>query len=148
MFVTIWIGILTISTGKTVCASAGHEYPILRKDGGQFEVVKDPHGIAAGTMDGMKYKNYDLQLKTGDTLCVYTDGLPEATNRSNELFGLERAVNVLNNEPDAEVEELFVEMGIAVAEFVEDAPQFDDLTMLAVKIKDIPLKADAGSENA
>lgn len=148
MFVTIWIGILTISTGKTVCASAGHEYPILRKDGGQFEVVKDPHGIAAGTMGGMKYKNYDLQLNTGDTLFVYTDGLPEATNRSNELFGLERAVNVLNNEPDAEVEELFVEMGIAVAEFVEDAPQFDDLTMLAVKIKDIPLKADAGSENA
>ena len=110
--------------------------------------MKDPHGIAAGTMGGMKYKNYDLQLNTGDTLFVYTDGLPEATNRSNELFGLERAVNVLNNEPDAEVEELFVEMGIAVAEFVVDAPQFDDLTMLAVKIKDIPLKADAGSENA
>ena len=146
MFITIWIGILTISTGKTICASAGHEYPVLRKDGGQFEVVKDPHGIAAGTMGGMKYKNYDMQLNTGDTLFVYTDGLPEATNRSNELFGLERVVDVLNNEPDAEVEELFVEMGIAVAEFVEDAPQFDDLTMLAVKIKDIPLKTDTVSE--
>ena len=146
MFVTIWIGILMISTGETVCANAGHEYPILRKEGGQFEVIKDPHGVAAGTIGGMKYKNYDLQLNTGDTLFVYTDGLPEATNRSNELFGLERTINVLNQEPDAEVEDLFVEIGIAVAEFVEDAPQFDDLTMLALKIKDIPFKADAVSE--
>ncbi len=146
MFVTVWIGILTISTGETVCANAGHEYPILHKAGGEFEVVKDPHGVAAGTMGNLKYKNYDLQLNTGDTLFVYTDGLPEATNNSDELFGLDRVVEVLNREPDAEVEDLFVELGIAVAEFVEDAPQFDDLTMLSLKIKDIPAKEEKAAE--
>ncbi len=97
-------------------------------------------------MGNLKYKNYDLQLNTGDTLFVYTDGLPEATNNSDELFGLDRVVEVLNREPDAEVEDLFVELGIAVAEFVEDAPQFDDLTMLSLKIKDIPAKEEKAAE--
>lgn len=79
-----------------------------------------------------------MELHTGDTLFVYTDGLPEACNPSNEQFGLNRILDVLNSEPDAEVEDLFVNMGVAVAEFVQDAPQFDDLTMLAIKGKDIP----------
>ena len=140
MFVTIWLGILTISTGKIIAANAGHEYPILQRAGGQFEVIKDKHGFVVGSMPNIKYSEYEIDFHTGDTLFVYTDGLPESTNSANEQFGLDRILEVLNNEPDGEVEDLFVSMGVAVAEFVQDAEQFDDLTMLALKGKDIPKK--------
>ena len=140
MFVTIWLGILTISTGKIIAANAGHEYPILQRAGGQFEVIKDKHGFVVGSMPNLKYSEYEIDFHTGDTLFVYTDGLPESTNSANEQFGLDRILEVLNNEPDGEVEDLFVSMGVAVAEFVQDAEQFDDLTMLALKGKDIPKK--------
>ena len=140
MFVTIWLGILTISTGKIIAANAGHEYPILQRAGGQFEVIKDKHGFVVGSMPNLKYSEYEIDFHTGDTLFVYTDGLPESTNSANEQFGLDRILEVLNNDPDGEVEDLFVSMGVAVAEFVQDAEQFDDLTMLALKGKDIPKK--------
>jgi len=140
MFVTIWLGILTISTGKIIAANAGHEYPILQRAGGQFEVIKDKHGFVVGSMPNIKYSEYEIDFHTGDTLFVYTDGLPESTNSANEQFGLDRILEVLNSEPDGEVEDLFVSMGVAVAEFVQDAEQFDDLTMLALKGKDIPKK--------
>ena len=140
MFVTIWLGILTISTGKIIAANAGHEYPILQRAGGQFEVIKDKHGFVVGSMPNLKYSEYEIDFHTGDTLFVYTDGLPESTNSANEQFGLDRILEVLNSEPDGEVEDLFVSMGVAVAEFVQDAEQFDDLTMLALKGKDIPKK--------
>ena len=140
MFVTIWLGILTISTGTIIAANAGHEYPILQRAGGQFEVIKDKHGFVVGSMPNLKYSEYEIDFHTGDTLFVYTDGLPESTNSANEQFGLDRILEVLNNEPDGEVEDLFVSMGVAVAEFVQDAEQFDDLTMLALKGKDIPKK--------
>lgn len=140
MFVTIWLGILTISTGKIIAANAGHEYPILQRAGGQFEVIKDKHGFVVGSMPNLKYSEYEIDFHTGDTLFVYTDGLPESTNTANEQFGLDRILEVLNSEPDGEVEDLFVSMGVAVAEFVQDAEQFDDLTMLALKGKDIPQK--------
>ena len=138
MFITIWHGILAISTGKIIASNAGHECPILRSDGGEFKLFKDRHGVVAGSVPNLKYTEYEMELHTGDTLFVYTDGLPEACNPSNEQFGLNRILDVLNSEPDAEVEDLFVNMGVAVAEFVQDAPQFDDLTMLAIKGKDIP----------
>ena len=140
MFVTIWLGILTISTGKIIAANAGHEYPILQRAGGQFEVIKDKHGFVVGSMPNIKYSEYEIDFHTGDTLFVYTDGLPESTNSANEQFDLDRILEVLNSEPDGEVEDLFVSMGVAVAEFVQDAEQFDDLTMLALKGKDIPKK--------
>ena len=140
MFVTIWLGNLTISTGTIIAANAGHEYPILQRAGGQFEVIKDKHGFVVGSMPNLKYSEYEIDFHTGDTLFVYTDGLPESTNSANEQFGLDRILEVLNNEPDGEVEDLFVSMGVAVAEFVQDAEQFDDLTMLALKGKDIPKK--------
>lgn len=133
MFVTVWFGVLTISTGQLTAANAGHEYPVVRT-GDAFELYKDKHGFVIGGMEGMSYKEYELALKKGDTLFLYTDGVPEATNAENELFGTDRMLTALNKAPDALPENLLNNVQKAVDEFVGEAPQFDDLTMLAVKL--------------
>ena len=134
MFVTVWLGILTISTGKIVAANAGHEYPIIRKANGQFEVYKDRHGFVIGGMENVKYREYEMTLEKGGTLFLYTDGVPEAMNTSKEMFGLDRMLEVLNRDPDADSQTLLTRMTEAVNEFAGEEPQFDDLTMLAVRI--------------
>ena len=132
MFVTVWLGILEISTGKLTCTNAGHEYPIIGS-GGRFELLKDKHSMAVGAVPGVKYKSYELQLNKGDTVFVYTDGAAEATNASEEMFGADRITQALNTVPDGSPQELIGTVTKAVNDFVKDAPQFDDLTMLCLK---------------
>ncbi|MCR4646224.1 MAG: PP2C family protein-serine/threonine phosphatase [Oscillospiraceae bacterium] len=130
LFVTVWLAIIQLSTGKGVAANAGHEHPALRHVNGQFELVKYRHSPAVATMEGMLFKEHEFQLQPGDTLFVYTDGVPEATNSRNELFGEERMLTALNRVPGAPPSELLKNVKAAVAEFVGEAPQFDDMTML------------------
>ncbi len=132
MFVTVWLGILDIETGKLTCASAGHEYPMLNVNG-KFELLKDKHGMPVGTMDIAKYKEYEITLKKGDSIFVYTDGVAEATNAQNELFGTERTIEALNKDPDCAPTDTLKNVRSAVDGFVKEAPQFDDLTMLCLK---------------
>ena len=134
MFVTVWFGVLEISTGKIKAANAGHEYPLIRKPGGQFELFKDKHGFVIGGMEGMKYKEYEFTIEKGGTLFLYTDGVAEATNARNELFGTDRMLEALNTDAAAAPKTLLTNMKRAVDDFVGDAPQFDDLTMLGVKL--------------
>ncbi len=134
MFVTVWFGVLEISTGKVTAANAGHEYPIIKKADGGFELFKDKHGFVIGGMDGMRYKEYEFRLEKGGTLFLYTDGVAEATNANNELFGTDRMLEALNKDSEASPKELLTNMKTAVDEFVGEAPQFDDLTMLGVKL--------------
>jgi len=134
MFVTLWLGILEISTGKVVAANAGHEYPMIKREGKGFEVFKDKHGFVIGGMEGMKYKEYEFTLGKNDTLFLYTDGVAEATNKDNVLFGTERMLNALNKEPDARPDVLLKNMKQSIDEFVGETDQFDDLTMLAVTL--------------
>lgn len=133
MFVTVWLGILTISTGHIVYANAGHEFPAICRAGGSFELIKDKHGFVLGGLENMQYKESELTLEFNDCLFVYTDGVPEATNASNELFGTTRMIDALNIQPSAEPDVLLNNTRMAVDEFVKDAPQFDDLTMLAIR---------------
>ena len=135
MFVTVWLGILELSTGRLTAANAGHEYPTIKRAGGKFELFKDPHGFVIGGMPGMKYKEYRLDLNPGDKLFVYTDGVPEATNAQKQLFGTDRMLGALNESPDAAPEELLRNVRGAVDRFVMDAEQFDDLTMLCLEYK-------------
>ena len=135
MFVTVWVGILEISTGKLTASNAGHEYPVLRSAGGSFALYKDKHGFVIGGMEGMRYKNYELQLAPGDKLFVYTDGLPEAANIGKEMFGTERMLAALNEDPDSSPERVLKRVGSAVDRFVLDAEQFDDLTMLCLEYR-------------
>lgn len=132
MFVTVWLGILEISTGRLVAANAGHEYPAICYGDGRYELYKDRHGFVIGGMSGMKYKNYELTLTPGARLFVYTDGIPEATSRDNELFGTDRMVEALNKNPSADPCETLKNVRSAVDGFVKDAEQFDDMTMLCL----------------
>ena len=133
MFVTVWIGILEISTGKLTAANAGHEYPALMRNNGEFELLKDKHGLVVGGMEGTRYKEYELQLLPGDKLFVYTDGLPEASDSENHMFGTERMLATLNQRKNATPDELIKGTYGAVGDFVKDAEQFDDLTMLCME---------------
>ena len=135
MFVTVWLGMLELSTGKVRAANAGHEYPILRKANGEFELFKDKHGFVIGGMEGVRYKEYEFLLEKGGTLFLYTDGVAEATNANNVLFGTERMLLALNQDPQAAPKTLLSNMRQAVDAFVGDAPQFDDMTMLCVKLR-------------
>ena len=154
MFVTVWMGILEISTGKLRAANAGHEYPVVKLGDGGFALLKDKHGFVIGGMGGVRYREYELQLSPGDKLFLYTDGVPEATNAKNELFGSERMIAALNEDPNAGPEEVLKNVRRAVDDFVEDAEQFDDLTMLCLAYRGVkeekPVKemtVDATVEN-
>ena len=133
MFVTLWLGILEISTGLLSAANAGHEYPCLMHKNRAFILLKDPHGLVLGAMDKTEYRSYEIQLVPGDTVFLYTDGVTEAMNAENEEFGLERMVDALNLELDVPVAKLVDNVRGAVGAFVGDAPQADDITMMVLR---------------
>ena len=135
MFVTVWLGILELSTGKLTAANAGHEFPALMPADGKFTLYRDNHGFVIGGMEGMKYKEYEIQLTPGAKLFLYTDGVPEATNAAGELFGTERMLEALNSDANAEPEQILKNVRTYVDGFVKDAEQFDDLTMLCVEYR-------------
>ena len=135
MFVTVWLGILEISTGRLNAANAGHEYPAICKKDGSFELYKDKHGFVIGGMPGVRYKEYALQMEPGDKIFVYTDGVPEATAGSGEMFGAERMTAALNTCADGRPEVILRRVRSAVDDFVGDAEQFDDLTMMCLEYK-------------
>ena len=137
MFVTVWIGILEISTGKLVCANAGHEYPAIMRRGGSFELYKDKHGFVLAGMEGSKYREYELVLSAGDRLFVYTDGVAEATDSNNNLYGTDRMIDALNKAKDLSSRELLESLHKDIDSFVGLADQFDDITMLSIQIKQV-----------
>ena len=133
MFITAWIGILDIRTGLMKCANAGHEYPMIKREGGDYELFKDKHSAAVAVMEGMKFKEYELQLNRGDTIFVYTDGLPEGINKDKVQFGTERTLEVLNKNKDVSMERLLPRVSRELHDFVGDEVQFDDETMVGFK---------------
>ncbi len=135
MFVTVWLGVLEISTGKLTAANAGHEYPVLKRADGGFELVKDKHGFVIGGMEGIRYKEYELTMEPGGKLFLYTDGVPEATDADQQLFGTERMLAALNGEPEASPVQVLKNVRQSVDGFVKEAEQFDDLTMLCLEYK-------------
>ena len=133
MFVTVWLGILDLDTGDVIAANAGHEYPALRKSGGKYELMKDKHGFVVGGLEGVKYKNYEFRMEKGDSLFLYTDGVPEANNADGELFGADRMIDALNVDISATPDDTLSNVKRKVQVFVGDADQFDDLTMLCLR---------------
>ncbi len=132
MFVTAWVGIVELSTGIMTAANAGHEYPILKTDG-EFELLRDKHGFVLGGMETARYTEYTVQLKKGDRVFVYTDGIAEASDAQKKMFGTDRIVEALNSGPDGTAREVLVNVGETVDRFVGDVEQFDDMTMLSFR---------------
>ncbi|MBQ6494340.1 MAG: PP2C family protein-serine/threonine phosphatase [Erysipelotrichaceae bacterium] len=135
MFVTVWFAIIDVQTGKGMAANAGHEHPVLRHKDGAYELIEYRHSLAVAAFDGAVFKEHEFQLEPGDTIFVYTDGVPEATNANGELYGTERMLKALNNNLDLNVNQLLPAVRKDVDEFVGEAPQFDDLTMMGFYYK-------------
>lgn len=137
MFVTGWLGVLEISTGKLTAANAGHEYPVIKKADGQFEIHKDKHGFVIGGIEGTKYKEYTLEFKPGDKIFLYTDGVPEATDDKDQMFGTERMIESLNRSLGDTPEQTIKNLRADINDFVNGAEQFDDLTMMCLEYKGV-----------
>lgn len=133
MFVTVWLGILRISTGILTYANAGHESPAVQKNGGEFKLLSDKHGFVLGGLSEIKYKNSTVKLEKGDCIFLYTDGVTEATSSEKELFSAQRMLETLNLTPNALPGDLIENVKTEITSFVGDAPQFDDMTMLCAR---------------
>ncbi len=132
LFVTVWFAIIEISTGKGVAANAGHEHPAVRRAGGQWELEIYKHSPAVATMEGMHFREHEFEIHPGDCLFVYTDGVTEATNANNELFGEERLIAALNKEQVDDPKQFIKNVRDDIDTFVAEAPQFDDITTLGL----------------
>ena len=135
MFVTAWMGILNTKTGQVLFANAGHNPPLVKHADGTYEYLKSRAGFVLAGMEGVRYRKNELTLAPGDAIYLYTDGVTEATNMSEELYGEERLKKVLDEHKDEAVEKICAEVKKDVDEFVGEAPQFDDITMLAIRYK-------------
>ena len=133
MFVTAWMGFLNTETGEVTFANAGHNPPLVRHADGSFEYLKVRAGFVLAGMEGVKYRKNELQLAPSDVIYLYTDGVTEATNLNDELYGEDRLLALLNTNKEASMEELCKLVKDDVFAFAGEAPQFDDITMLALK---------------
>ena len=133
MFVTVWIAVLDLSSGRGTAANAGHEHPVLRKAGGRYELHVYRHSPVLGVIEGMRFTEHEFVMDPGDSLLVYTDGVTETSTKENELFGTGRLVKVLNEEPDASPEKILRNVHEGLQSFAAGAEQFDDITMLAFR---------------
>lgn len=132
-FVTVWLAVFDLKTGKGTAANAGHEHPVIRRANGKYELVEYKHSPPVATMRKLKFRDHEFELNPGDSLFVYTDGVPEATNSENELYGTDRMLEALNKDADASCEDILKNVSAGIDEFVAGAEQFDDITMLCFK---------------
>ena len=135
MFVTAWMGILDLTTGKMQFANAGHNPPLLKRANGGFEYLRTRAGFVLAGMEGVRYRVGELIIYPGDRLFLYTDGVPEATNTENKLYGEDRLLSFMNKNASAEATEFLPALKADIDEFVGEAPQFDDITMLMFDYK-------------
>ncbi len=131
-FVTVWLCIIEISTGKAMVSNAGHEHPAMKRRGGEYELIVYQHSPAVGIMEDLEYEEHEVVLSPGDSIFVYTDGVAEANGEDEEQFGTDRMIASLNASKDLSAKEIVTNVGQSIEEFVGGRPQFDDITMLAI----------------
>lgn len=142
MFVTAWMGILDIDTGLVTFANAGHNPPLIRRSDGSCEYLKTRPGFVLAGMESIRYRKNELQLMPGDMLYLYTDGVTEATDAANQLYGEDRLFDLLNKHGELQPQPLCENIITDVDKFTGEAPQFDDITMLCLKYSG-PQKGDS-----
>lgn len=135
-FVTAWIGIIDMRSGVMSFCDAGHENPFILHEDGNIEMLRpEKKRMPLAAMEDIQYIRYETTLKNGDLIFLYTDGVPEATNSENELYTTERLESFLRSHYSDDPEQLLCGVRKDVDTFVAGAPQFDDLTMLGLRIK-------------
>ena len=133
MFVTVWLGIINLETGIIKCANFGHEYPILMYKSGKNEIYNDPHSLPLAAFEGTKGKEYEIKLDPGDGIFLYTDGVPEAINRQNEAYGMDRLIKVLDSSSGSSMKDVLTNVKNDVEVFANGEDQFDDITLFALR---------------
>ena len=135
MFVTVWIGMINLTTGDMKCVDAGHEYPAVRRKDGDYMLLKRNHCPALGFMEEIEYTEYDLHLDSGDAIFVYTDGIPEGVNPELEQYGTWRMLYALNENKEGSERDILEAVKKDIDEFAGSADQFDDITMMGFRYK-------------
>ena len=133
MFVTVWMGYLNTKTGEVTYTNAGHNPPLIRRADGSVEYIKSRPGLVLAGMEGIRYRSNTIQLSQGDILYLYTDGVTEATDLNNELYGESRLLAVLEKESNVDVHSMCHLVKADVDAFAGKAPQFDDISMLSLQ---------------
>lgn len=134
MFVTVWLGIIDLKTGIMTAANAGHEYPCIKFGNEPYKDYHDPHGMVIGTLENLKYTDYEVQFHPGDCLFVYSDGATDALNTEEKSFGLEGVVNSLNARPFDSAKDTVESVRNDIETHATGMDQFDDTTLLAFRL--------------
>lgn len=132
LFVTAWFGILTLSSGELISANAGHEYPAIMHRGGEYTLIEKEHFPPLAAMEYMVFGNETTTLRPGDSIFLYTDGVPEAKAPDGSRFGTDKMIEILNKNKHGTPEEVLTEMKREVDEFTGDCDPFDDVTMMNI----------------
>lgn len=135
MFVTVWLAVIDLRTGKGIVSNAGHEHPAIMDDGSSFHIKKYRHSPALGIDGAMKFEEHEFELKPGDCLFVYSDGVPEATNPKGEFWGIDEMTKALNSATGKPVDGIVKTVSVELEKFVAGSERFDDVTMLCFKYK-------------
>ena len=135
MFVTIWLGVLEISTGRIVCVNAGHEDPAVYRKDGAFDLIKSKHNLVVGAMPDVTYTDLEIRLEKGDKIFLYTDGVTEAADPEDRLFSTDRMIDALNEHREETPQEILEGIHRSVKAFARGRTQYDDLTMLCLELK-------------
>ena len=133
MFLTAWQGSLDLDTGLVRYVSAGHNPPLIRRGNGKFAYLKGPPGFILAGLNDVVYRAQELRLEPGDVIFLYTDGVTEATNNNHKLFGEERLLDTVNGKEFTDMKELCDAVHEGIDTFTDGAPQFDDITMVALR---------------
>lgn len=147
MFVTAWLGILELSTGKLTYVNAGHNAPAIKRANGEFEYLKQRPGLVLAGLEGIPYRQAELTLEKGDKIYLYTDGVTEAQDKENTLYGDDRLLKILNQNSEASVYDLLPIIRKDIQSFVKDADQFDDITMLILEMKESSKEQENSNED-
>lgn len=134
MFVTSWLGFVNMETGHVEYVNAGHNPPLVRQGDGDYEYLKGRPGFVLAGMEGMKYKKQEIDLEPGSSIFLYTDGAPEAHNAEKQLYGEERLLQVVNANKDGSMQDLCTNLRADIADFAAGVDQFDDITMVALRM--------------
>ena len=135
-FVTAWVAVIELSTGRGMAANAGHEHPAICRRGGSFELIKYKHDPAIAMLDGIRFHEHAFEIFPGDRLFVYTDGIPEAADSDRNMFGTDRMLETLNRDPDLPLEDLLNNLHREIEAFEEGTDQFDDITMMCLAYRE------------
>ena len=135
MFATAWIGIVDKRTMILQYTNAGHNYPMLQRKGQPCEMIRKNHGLFLAGMEFTQYHLNEIQLESGDQLLLYTDGVVEAHNRNNALYGDDRLKNMLDNTRDLPGGQVLERILGDANDFATGVPQFDDITMIVLTVK-------------